>query len=182
MQSMVVSSTENMLMRRGIEYIRLDDQMVHHDVVKILRKRICIPTTPVWYTPSRRLLTSVSNLPKLPIQYVREIWEVSSGGTQEELCIEIVSQNDIGRNIPIGCRISIVRWWIVLMRVVDHVLVPPHEHISREECPWPASTLPKLLRSDPIAMYMGFRTGDIIKIQRHHRDPKRAHFFYRVVV
>jgi DNA-directed RNA polymerase subunit H len=69
----------------------------------------------------------------------------------------------------------------------DHELIPVHELMSDKEVKELLETLnltidslPKMLESDPQAMRLGAKSGQVIKIYR--RDGKRETPYYRAVV
>jgi DNA-directed RNA polymerase subunit H len=73
-------------------------------------------------------------------------------------------------------------------RLQDHMLVPKHEILSKEEAEEllkilgvKKEQLPKLKANDPIAKEIGAKPGDIVKITRESKTAGRS-VFYRLVV
>ncbi len=69
----------------------------------------------------------------------------------------------------------------------DHILVPEHELMSDKEIKEllkdldiVPENLPKILESDPQAVKLGAKPGNIIKIER--RDGKISYPYYRIVI
>lgn len=74
------------------------------------------------------------------------------------------------------------------IRLQDHVLVPKHEILSKEEAEEllkilgiSKEQLPKIKASDPIVVEIGAKPGDIIKITRKSLTAGKS-VFYRLVV
>ena len=73
-------------------------------------------------------------------------------------------------------------------RLQDHILVPKHEVLSKEEAEELLKTLgikkeqlPKIKRDDPIVKEIGAKPGDIIKITRKSLTAGKS-VFYRLVI
>ncbi len=73
-------------------------------------------------------------------------------------------------------------------RLQDHILVPKHEVLSKEEAEELLKTLgikkeqlPKIKRDDPIVKEIGAKPGDIIKITRESLTAGKS-VFYRLVI
>jgi DNA-directed RNA polymerase subunit H len=73
-------------------------------------------------------------------------------------------------------------------KVTDHILVPEHEILSKEESQKILKEynvelyqLPKILVTDPCAKMLGAKPGNIIKITRKSKTAGKA-VAYRVVV
>lgn len=65
---------------------------------------------------------------------------------------------------------QVVPWSVVRMCPVEHELVPVHSLVTKEELSgykWTRSNLPCLHCTDPVAQYLGFQVGDVVKISRH---------------
>ncbi|MDI9646215.1 MAG: DNA-directed RNA polymerase subunit H [Archaeoglobales archaeon] len=74
------------------------------------------------------------------------------------------------------------------IRLQDHILVPKHEILSKEEAEEllkilgiSKEQLPKIKASDPIVVEIGAKPGDIIKITRKSLTAGKS-VFYRLVV
>ncbi len=77
---------------------------------------------------------------------------------------------------------------LVLMDILEHEYVPKHEILSEEEqerlldqLKVPASALPGILKSDPVARVIGAEIGDILKITRKSETAGET-IVYRLVV
>ncbi len=73
-------------------------------------------------------------------------------------------------------------------RLQDHILVPKHEVLSKEEAEEllkilgiSKEQLPKIKATDPIVKEIGAKPGDIIKITRDSLTAGKS-VFYRLVV
>ena len=73
-------------------------------------------------------------------------------------------------------------------KVLDHVLVPKHEILSKEEAEETLKRyeidigqLPKIKEKDPAVMAIGGKVNDIIKITRTSPTAGKA-FVYRLVI
>ncbi|MET1123855.1 MAG: DNA-directed RNA polymerase subunit H [Archaeoglobaceae archaeon] len=73
-------------------------------------------------------------------------------------------------------------------RLQDHILVPKHEVLSKEEAEEllkllgvSKEQLPKIKASDPIVKEIGAKPGDIVKITRESLTAGKS-VFYRLVV
>jgi len=74
------------------------------------------------------------------------------------------------------------------IRLQDHVLVPKHEVLSKEEAEEllkllgiSKEQLPKIKATDPIVKEIGAKPGDIVKITRESLTAGKS-VFYRLVV
>lgn len=72
--------------------------------------------------------------------------------------------------------------------LTEHVLVPKHEIISEKEekkilkeFNIKIDQLPKILNTDPIAVSIGAKSGQVIRIERESQTAKKA-VAYRIVV
>lgn len=67
--------------------------------------------------------------------------------------------------LPNDHRISILLWQLVLIRPMDHELVPKHRKVTTKEeraTLGPSSNLPALRSDDVIAQYLGLRNTVIV--------------------
>jgi len=67
-----------------------------------------------------------------------------------------------------GVTVQFFRYAELAMNITRHVLVPPHErcpHDHRHKA-YQAASYPKLLASDPVALWYDFLPGELIKITR----------------
>lgn len=81
----------------------------------------------------------------------------------------------------------------LMFNVTKHKLVPKHEKIDKDEYSNylndflqslhinNTSNLPKILESDPVAMFIGLRPGDLCKITRPSKSSGK-HTFYRYCI
>ncbi len=74
------------------------------------------------------------------------------------------------------------------MKLQDHMLVPKHEVLSKEEAEEllrslgiKKEQLPKIKATDPIAKEIGAKVGDIVKITRESPTAGRS-IAYRLVI
>ncbi len=74
------------------------------------------------------------------------------------------------------------------IRLQDHILVPKHEVLSKEEAEEllkvlgvSKEQLPKIRADDPIVKEIGAKPGDIVKITRESLTAGKS-VFYRLVV
>lgn len=144
----------------------------------------------MWYIEQTETLVVITEIPKIPIHTTRNIWivigECRKNTSLSRLNIELVSRhvlpnNSLPRPTANDIVITTITWFAVLMRPTDHHLVPEHRKITKAECHWPATRLPRILQTDPMVVYLGLRSGDIVQIKRAADDDFRAHLYYRVV-
>ena len=76
--------------------------------------------------------------------------------------------------------VNIIRWMNVLLDPQKHDVGSSHRRIKQHElsCIKNKTLLPKLLILDSVAVYMGFRKGEIIAITRRDTD----NVYYRIVI
>ncbi|MHA1784155.1 MAG: DNA-directed RNA polymerase subunit H [Candidatus Helarchaeota archaeon] len=77
------------------------------------------------------------------------------------------------KNEMIANNIEFIPAQLVMMDILDHEFVPKHEIISEEEAnkilnyyKLTKEDLPQILTSDPVAIIIGARPGDVIRITR----------------
>lgn len=179
----IIGDVEHMISWRGGNPTELvvDEEGENDDnrLAAYLRERLAEPHTPMWLVNKSLIL--ISQIPRLPIQMTRQIWAHLQKQSATVATVEIISRFDIGRSLS-GTNIRVTPMVIVLMRILDQTLVPNHKKISRLQCPWPASQLPRLQQSDAVCMYLGLSSGDVVQIHRQMNDAVRSHIYYRLVV
>lgn len=74
----------------------------------------------------------------------------------------------LNQSLPTDHHVSILLWSLLCMYPLDHALVPRHRLATREERArlTPVTQLPTLRADDAIAVYLGLRPGDVVRIDR----------------
>lgn len=126
--------------------------------------RSATTTTPLW-VEDRRTLVYVTDLPRLSGAQVRQLgeWLPRRG------CRALVLVNRVAMAGTTTSTITVVPWSVVLMYPLDHELVPHHQRATAEERARHAPVrahLPVLRSDDPIAVYLGLRSPDVVRIDR----------------
>ena len=151
-----------------------------------LVKNFCLPGSPVWFIPHSQTILVITEVRRMSIQVVRELWVAMKAGTRQ-CSTELVSLYPLQSNSLPRCpgepSVCVISWFAVLLCPLQHHMVPRHERLaSARECPWPVAQLPRLQRTDAVAQYLGLKCGDVIRIHRNENDPERHHIYYRVIV
>lgn len=174
----VVAAVQHMILHRKCEASPAVGPVADH-----LRRSLSVPAVPIWWLPERGTLVTITNAKKIPIQIIRDLWAVLTQDRADTIpiqTVELVSLHPIAAISATQPALVVLPWMTVMLRPMDHVLVPPHRLVT--DCPWPKSVLPRLMRTDAVAQYLGLRSGEVVCIRRAADDPQRMHDYYRIIV
>lgn len=121
--------------------------------------------------PNTALL--VTDQQKIGMNQLRQAYEalVRLGLRRLQLIVHhaVTTQTmNLNHSLPSDHDISMLLWTQVLLRPLDHTLVPRHRRATPEERArlTPVTQLPTLRADDAVAQYLGLRSGEVVRIQR----------------
>ena len=111
---------------------------------------------------------------KASVKIVREVLEhLSSTDTGKEIVLVSVHGSTTTKNENAHDNIKHLTYRFLMNNVTRHCLVPEHSFVPEDEADVIAasfsstpSQFPKLLATDPVAVFKGFEVGDTVRIQR----------------
>lgn len=88
-----------------------------------------------------------------------------------------------------NCTLSVFEQSELFVNPTKHILTPKHRKLTIDEAKGVMSkhmikskgNMPHILKSDPVSKWLGFRTGDIIEIERFNKN-SGVSYFYRSCV
>lgn len=177
----ILRACERMLSLRGLEWAASGPPPELLDDARIAG--VAIPSGLYYIPTDRRQLLLVTALSRVPTQAIRNLLEAfEQHGIAHG---HLVTRFPINLQIPTGDRITVLPWQLVLIRPLDHQMVPAHRRATLADLAEldamgighrRGALLPNLCASDPVAQYLGLVPHDIVRIDR----PDGTAYFRRI--